>query len=311
MSRSRCPARRPHLVVGVLSLVVAGSTAAGVAGPVSSATAGADPLTSCSTSVGVVTAVDFSPWGGNIERGCDGSVAAATTGYQALVAAGFTPAGDEEDGPAFMCRIDGDPTEAQDPCVTTPPASAYWSFWYADAGQNTWTYSQYGATSYHPPEGSVDAWSFGPGARPSFAPSAVAATNTQPVAASSVSTTITTTATAPPGPTTTAPAVPSGPIAAAAGPAGGRSATAATSTPAAGTAPAASTTTTSSVPSAGTRTAAPIKPEPRPRIVAVSPVSSRGRTPTGTPVPALVGAGLIVLVAGGGGVIAWRRRRAP
>src|ERR1700722_16697859 len=64
--------------------------------------AAADPIASCSTTTGVIVAGDFSHWGGQVERGCDATL---TTGYDALHAAGFTTAGDNEDGPAFVCRI--------------------------------------------------------------------------------------------------------------------------------------------------------------------------------------------------------------
>ena len=58
--------------------------------------------------------------------GCD---ATPSTGYDALQAAGFITAGDDHDGPAFICRIglaaEGtssfEPTPAQDPCIVTPP----------------------------------------------------------------------------------------------------------------------------------------------------------------------------------------------
>ena len=120
--------------------------------------AAADPIGNCSTTVGVIVVVDFSPWGGKIERGCD---IALTTGYAALHVAGFTTAGDDQDGPAFICRIDNEPSPSQDSCVNTPPASAYWSYWHADAGQTTWAYSDEGAMSYKPPPGSVDVWVFG------------------------------------------------------------------------------------------------------------------------------------------------------
>jgi LPXTG-motif cell wall-anchored protein len=312
VSTSRPSARwgRRLLLLGTLTLGTMVSTAAGPVGLTFSGPVGADPLTSCSTTVGVVTAVDFSPWNMPIERGCDGSVTGATTAYQALLAAGFTPAGDEQDGPAFVCLINGFPTD--DPCTTTPSASAYWSFWVADAGQDTWTYSQYGAMSYHPPPGSVDAWSFGSGGSPSFTPSTVAATNTEPVApAPTPTTTPTTSAVAP----TTTVAAPSGGTT---GPAGGRSVTA-TTTPlaaqgmstVAGTATTTTPTASAAAPSEVTSTTISTERRGHPKVVDVIPSSSGHRPSTGSPVPAVVGAGLVVLVAGGGGLIAWRRRRAP
>jgi hypothetical protein len=148
---------------------------------ISLAPAGADPITNCSTTVGVIVVVDFSHWDQSAQRGCASDPG---TGYNALQQAGFTTAGDQHDGPAFICRITDPangtayPTPSEDPCVVTPPASAYWSYWHAYQGQNTWTYSQQGAMDYDPPAGSVDAWTFGAGAQPPFQPSAVMATNT-------------------------------------------------------------------------------------------------------------------------------------
>lgn len=138
------------------------------------ASAGADPIGECTTTSGEIVVVDFARWGGNIERGC---ATPLSTGYAALQEAGFTTAGDEYDGPAFICRIDDDPPPSKDPCITTPPASAYWSYWHADAGQQieSWTPSQLGAMTYQPPPGSVDAWVFGDGSPPPFLPSSVRA----------------------------------------------------------------------------------------------------------------------------------------
>ena len=112
--------RRVAVLAGAL-LLMAGSLAWSVMGPVLSAAA--DPLGDCSTTSGVIVAVDFSHWGGNYERGCDATL---TTGYDALQAAGFTTAGDSQDGPAFICRIDDEPPPSADPCIDTPPASAYY-----------------------------------------------------------------------------------------------------------------------------------------------------------------------------------------
>jgi hypothetical protein len=163
----------------VLSL--AGALTVGSASPLGGlvpAAAGADPLADCTTTAGVLVAVDFSYWGGTTERGCD---ATPTTGYKALQVAGFVTAGDEEDGNAFICRINDEPPPSEDPCITTPPGSAYWSYWHADAGQTTWTLSTLGAMSYQPPPGSIDGWAFGAGKPPTFSPA---------VARDSVSTTV-------------------------------------------------------------------------------------------------------------------------
>jgi hypothetical protein len=161
--------------------------------------AAADPLSACSTTAGVVVAVNFSTWGGDVERGCD---ATATTGLDALEAAGFAPVGVAEFGLAAICQLTDPATNppiaqpAGTSCASMPPASAYWSLWYAEAGTDTWSYSQQGAMSYRPQPGSVEAWTFGATdiagttGQPPFPPSAVLATNIgPPVAPTTVPTT--------------------------------------------------------------------------------------------------------------------------
>ncbi|MDE3205837.1 MAG: hypothetical protein KGQ66_16640 [Acidobacteriota bacterium] len=164
------PARRARVVAalgGAAGLILAGGTA--TLGPGSTA-ADAQTATGCST--GVLVAVDFSAWAtggpaaGPVDLGC---APASGTGYDAMTAAGFITAGTQEEGPAFVCRIglastgpsSFEPTPAQDPCINTPPLNAYWSYWHADAGQSTWSYTQLGVMSYRPPAGSITAWTFG------------------------------------------------------------------------------------------------------------------------------------------------------
>jgi hypothetical protein len=120
--------------------------------------ADAAPVDQCTSTIGVIVAVDFGPWDGAIQRGCDPN---PTTGYNALHNAGFPSSGTTHDGPAFICRINGFPTANQDACVVTPPASAYWSYWHANSGQDYWVFSRLGSTSYAPSPGSVDAWVYG------------------------------------------------------------------------------------------------------------------------------------------------------
>jgi hypothetical protein len=161
-SRSR-PAgigRRAAALLGGLTLI--GLTIAG-SGP---AAAAAQPPTACTATSGVILAVDFAPWGGPLLRSCDST---PTTGYAQLNQGGWHTTGTVHDGPGFICRIayggyrqDAQyPTAAQQSCVQTPPANAYWAFWQAGPGQTSWTYSQYGAASYHPAPGSISLWVFG------------------------------------------------------------------------------------------------------------------------------------------------------
>ena len=133
-------------------------------------TVGSTPIASCTSTQGVIVAVDFSHFGRPSERGCDPTT---TTGYAALQAAGFVTAGDVQDGSAFICRIDDLPPPSQDACSTTPPASAFWSYWHANAGTSKWTLSSLGAASYQTKPGSVDAWAFGAQTPPTFTPAQV------------------------------------------------------------------------------------------------------------------------------------------
>jgi hypothetical protein len=130
------------------------------------AAAAAVPLRDCTATADVIVAVDFSHWGGPLLRSCGST---PTTGYAELNQGGWHTTGTVHDGPGFICRIGyGDyrhdvqyPTPAQQSCVQTPPASAYWSLWLAGPGQQSWTYSQYGAASYRPAPGSISLWVYG------------------------------------------------------------------------------------------------------------------------------------------------------
>ncbi|MGH9018747.1 MAG: hypothetical protein ACRDY1_13440, partial [Acidimicrobiales bacterium] len=280
------------------ALVVAGATGLLLA---SAATAAADPIGDCTTTVGVVVVVDFAAFGGNIERGCDAS---PTTGYNALYDAGFTTAGDERDGPTFICRIDDEPPPSQVACVTTPPADEYWSYWHADAGQNTWSYSALGAADYHPPPGSVDAWTFGATdidgttGQPTFAPSAVRATNT---GVTPPSTTTTTTAHAAPTTTpTTVPPTSSGH----GGQAGGSSPPVSVPSPAAAHAGATTTPSSTTVAPPPTSTTTTVvapatgdKGRRSPLIVDASPATPPASS-SGSPLPIVLGVVLAAVLGG-------------
>ncbi|KOX24876.1 peptidase [Streptomyces sp. NRRL F-6491] len=172
------------------SLVTLG---AGVAFLTNAAPAGADPIKRCTRTTGAIVAVDFGRWGGPVARGCDTT---PTTGYELLHTAGFTTKGTGHDGPAFICRIGTGsfnkgkqyPTPAEEDCVLTPQATAYWSYWIASPGQKKWTYSPLGAMSRTLKPGDVDAWVFGATdiggtkGRPSFTPDEVRAEGGDPPA---------------------------------------------------------------------------------------------------------------------------------
>jgi hypothetical protein len=148
------------LALAALALAASAILAAAPAG------AAARPVSQCSARSGVIIAVDFAHWAGPLLRACDST---PSTGYALLNQGGWHTAGTEHDGPGFVCRIGYAgyrhgtqyPTLAQQACVVTPPANAYWSFWQAGPGQDTWNYSQVGLMSYRPVPGSVELWSFG------------------------------------------------------------------------------------------------------------------------------------------------------
>jgi hypothetical protein len=177
---------RSTITVAAVSLAALGPVAAAVP-----AGAAPEPMSDCTTTVGVVVAVDFAHFGGPVLRSCGSTPA---TGYSLLNQGGWHTTGTEHDGPGFICRIGYAgfrggtqyPTPSQENCVLTPPSSAYWAFWYANRGQDTWSYSQAGAMSTNAEPGSVELWVFGGtntggtsgSAVPSVSPGSLRATNT-------------------------------------------------------------------------------------------------------------------------------------
>ncbi|MFK3984420.1 hypothetical protein ACI2K4_29110 [Micromonospora sp. NPDC050397] len=121
----------------------------------------------CTGTSGVTVVVDFTAFGGGIQVRC--ALGDPATGLAALQGAGFAVTGTARWGLAFVCRLDGLPTAATEPCLNTPPASAYWSYWHAPAG-GSWSYSTLGATSYNPAPGTVEGWAFGSGGAPGISP---------------------------------------------------------------------------------------------------------------------------------------------
>ncbi|MFF4433806.1 prenyltransferase/squalene oxidase repeat-containing protein [Streptomyces sp. NPDC001513] len=180
--------RRTHTRRRLLSLATAAflTLGAGVAFLTAPTSANADPIEQCTATTGAVVAVDFGPFGGKVERGCDTTL---TTGYELLHTAGFTTVGTQHDGDAFICRLGFGtfnsgteyPTPDKEDCVLTPKATAYWSYWHASPGDQKWTYSSLGAKSRAPKPGDVDAWVFGgtdvggTSGKPTFSPDDVRA----------------------------------------------------------------------------------------------------------------------------------------
>ncbi|MEU7480786.1 hypothetical protein AB0A63_32760 [Lentzea sp. NPDC042327] len=146
----------------MLALVIAAAV------PVPAQAAGCD---------GVTVVVDFRGLGGGVQQGC--AAGSPGSGVAALAAAGFSYAyASRQQG--FVCRINGRPGTDTDRCVTTSPATAYWSYWHAPPG-GSWSYSNQGAATYVPARGSVEGWAFGAGEQPGIAPPAAPAPAPPPV----------------------------------------------------------------------------------------------------------------------------------
>ncbi|MDT0467919.1 hypothetical protein [Streptomyces gibsoniae] len=295
-------------------LAALGLTAAAVAAAGTPAAADPQPMGRCTTTSGVVLAVDFSHWGGPVLRSCGTT---PTTGYELLNQGGWSTTGTGHDGPAFICRIGYSgyrhgkqyPTPAQDDCVLTPPASAYWSYWHADPGARDWTYSQLGAMLYKPRPGSVDLWIFGgtngegTEGRPKISPDQLRAHNTQPQGDAGQPASTHKAPALPPGvdtgpapeqrttePSGSATPKPKGPDK----PGESKAGRTASPTPS----PTPSATTSSPAAAAGTGT----------RVVDAAPAAD-ARHDSGSIVPAATGAGLVVLIGGAAVFVARRRRR--
>lgn len=155
------------LVVVAPSLVTTPSAAAaGYAGP-------------CTDDLGVTVVVDFQALGaygghggGTVVRCAPGSNGQpfSGTGLDAFQAAGIALTGTSNYGLTFVCRVNGRPM-ADEPlsvpgndaytesCATTPPPTAFWSYWQADNG-GSWAFAQQGAKGTQARAGGFEGLSF-------------------------------------------------------------------------------------------------------------------------------------------------------
>ncbi|MGC5341569.1 hypothetical protein [Streptomyces sp. DT171] len=291
-----------------------GLTAAAIGATTTTADAAPQPIGRCTTSSGVVLAVDFSHWGGPVYRSCGTT---PTTGYELLNQGGWATTGTGHDGPAFICRIGYSghqggrqyPTSQQEDCVLTPPASAYWSYWHAGPGDHTWEYSQLGAMSYRPRPGSVDLWIFGgtdiggTKGRPTVTPDQLRAHNARPTGSGSDSRPAPgrttrgpdvrrpTTAAPPPAPVPVPPVVSASP-----------SASASPSVPA-------SPSPSPSLPVTSASASAVAAPSAGTEVIDAAPASDAPHD-SGSLVPVAATTGLVVVIGGAAVFAAKRRRRA-
>lgn len=139
----------------------------------------------CPGDDGVTVVVDFQQLGGApLVRCAPGSE--SRSGLDVLKAAGFQVEGVQRWGEAFICRIEDRPSVAEavpldgnedyrEACIDTPPSTAYWGYYHADAGGD-WTFSGAGGKTREVRPGGFEGWSFalgtpdGEGSQPSLAP---------------------------------------------------------------------------------------------------------------------------------------------
>jgi hypothetical protein len=140
-------------------------------------------LTNDANAVSIV--IDYQSLGGGTLQYCVSNLANGSTGMDVLRTVASVQ-GTTHDGGSFVCRINNRPGPSEsitlpngesymESCVNTPPGSAYWVYWHADAG-GSWTYSSQGANSRRVKFGSYEGWSFalgaafGSGPRPGISP---------------------------------------------------------------------------------------------------------------------------------------------
>ena len=136
----------PHTWLRSAAAVLVTAAAGGLGCLVTPAAAAA---AACPGSAGVTVVVEYGARGSGTSTGCAAEGGGQTadrvlkdTGHALTYVQRF---------PGFVCRIDGLP--ADDPCVNTPPADAYWGLWWSDGKTGEWSYSSLGAGSLTVPAG--------------------------------------------------------------------------------------------------------------------------------------------------------------
>ncbi|SFH75385.1 hypothetical protein SAMN05216561_102120 [Nocardioides psychrotolerans] len=139
------------------------AAAVGVGTPAPAVAAG------CSSASGVTVVVDFNQLGGGVASGCISGGGGQKA--SALFPSAGHPLTYAQRQPGFVCRVSGVP--AEDPCVNTSAANAYWGLWWTDGKGGDWVYSSLGAASLTIPDGGYVGFSWdesGGDAKPSFTP---------------------------------------------------------------------------------------------------------------------------------------------
>jgi hypothetical protein len=133
--------RRLARLVAVAALAAATTPLAGWGSPASAAV--------CAEAGGVSVVVDFRELGGGLQATCDAS-GGDRSAADLFTGNGF-PLTYVQRQPGFVCRVSGLP--AEDPCVNTPPATAYWGLYWSNGTTGSWSYSSVAAGSLTIPAG--------------------------------------------------------------------------------------------------------------------------------------------------------------
>lgn len=249
------------------------------------------PATAATCSgTGVSVVVDFGALGGGIRTGCDAS-------GNRKAAQAFERTGNHleyaQRQPGFVCRVDAAP--ANDPCINTAPADAYWGLYWSD-GTSGWKYASTAVGSLTLPAGGSVAfsWQNGGGDPPGIAPASAAPATQAPARSPTPAPTPTKKASTKPAPVAT----PGGTSSASSTPtaAGSPSVSTSASAKPSSTDSPASTTTASPDASAAARSGAMVD------APSTDPADADG-------LAWWVPMAVLVLLAGGGGAAWWTRRR--
>jgi len=250
---------------------------------------GTVPQASAATSScdGVWVVVDYGSLGGTSTK-CAGSHA---TGKAALTSAGFNPTLDN----GMITKISGKPSNPD-------TNKDYWSYWTAtlksDGSYSGWSYSNLGATSSHPVKGNAEGWRYQPLSAGKVAPGITPPKGEATPKPSPTPTRTTTKPTASAKPTATATATKK--------PSASPSGTSPRPTPSGSTASTSVSPTAGQTPAPSTAapvdTPTPISDNPT-QLGQQQATNSEPSGEGGSPVGALVAAGLVV--AGGAGVGGW------
>jgi hypothetical protein len=151
----------------------------------------------CTDANGVSVVVDLRQLGGGILERCAAGLGAGGTGLDALSRAGIPYQGTSQWGDSFICRLLGRPAADEslhipgnsnyhEQCITTPPATAYWAYWWAPNG-GSWRYSGAGVSSHRVTPGGFEGWVFTLGNADSQTPPGVAPVRATTVPATAAS----------------------------------------------------------------------------------------------------------------------------